>query len=152
MFAKDDLNLGRMSVVKHEIKLEEGTPPLHEQYHHIPPWLYEEVRRHLERCLSEGYKPFNSPWASMVLLVRNKNGKLNFCIDLRKVNSMTRKDAYNTPQVHGTLDCLKGAVWLNCWTWKSGNWQVELNDASNVFTTFTMGPLGFYECKKIPLG
>ena len=54
-------------------------------------------------------KHSNSPWAGAVVLVQKKDGSLRFCIDLRKLNSHTVKDAYSLPEITETLDCLNGA-------------------------------------------
>ena len=40
----------------------------------------------------------NSPWASAVVLVRKKDGSLRFCINLKKLNARTMKDAYSLPE------------------------------------------------------
>jgi len=39
-------------------------------------------------------KPAASPWASNVVLVKKKDGTLRFCIDYRRLNSVTRQDSY----------------------------------------------------------
>ena len=93
-----------------------------------------------------------SPWASAVVLVRNKDGSLRFCIDLRKLNSRTIKDAYFLPRIDETLDCLNGAQWFTSLDLKSGYWQVELDEESKALTAFTVGPLGFYQCERMPFG
>ena len=49
----------------------------------------------------------NSPWASAVILVMKKNGKLCFCIDLRILNSFMVKDAYSILRIQDILDCLQ---------------------------------------------
>ena len=40
-----------------------------------------------------------SPWASAIILVCKKDGSLHFCIDLRKLNEKTIKDAYAFPRI-----------------------------------------------------
>ena len=51
-----------------------------------------------------------SPWASPVVLVHKKDGSLQFCIDLRKLNNQTIKDAQSLPRIEDSLDCLDGAA------------------------------------------
>ena len=77
---------------------------------------------------------------------------LQFCIDLRKFNSCTIKDAYSLPRIEESLDCLNGACIFSSLDLKSGYWQVELDNESIPLTTFTVGPLGFYECVRMPFG
>ena len=69
-----------------------------------------------------------SPWASAVVLVRKKDGSLRFCIDIRKLNSRTVKDAYSLPRIDEILDCLNGAQWFMSLDLKSGHWQVEMDE------------------------
>ena len=87
-----------------------------------------------------------------MVLVRKKDGGLRFCIDLRKLNNRTVKDGYSLPRIEDTPDCLHGAVWFSTLDLKSGYWQVELEKEANPLTAFTVGPLGFWECKCMPLG
>ena len=35
---------------------------------------------------------------------------------------------------------------------KLGNWQVEMEEDCKALTTFTVRPLGFYECNRMPFG
>ena len=79
-------------------------------------------------------------------------GKLRFCIDLRKLNTRTIKDAHSLPQIEETLDCLNGAEWFTSLELKSGYWQVEMEEESKALTAFTIRPLGFYECERMPFG
>ena len=110
--------------------------------------MCDEVKAHIQEMLDVGaIRPSNSPWASAVLLVQKKDGKLLFCIDLQKLNAQTIKDAYSLPRIDETLDCLNGAEWFSSLDLKSGYWQVEMEEDSKTFTAFTVGPLGFYECE-----
>ena len=97
-----------------------------------------------------GTRCSNSPWVSAVVLIRKKDGSLRFCIDLRKLNSHTVKDAYSLPRVMETLDCLNGAQWFTSLDLRAGYWQVELDGDRKPLTAFTVGPLGFYACERMP--
>ena len=152
IFALDDLELGRMDMVKHVIRLDNKVP-FHERYRRIPPHQYEEVKNHLKEMLEIGaIRKSQSPWASTIVLVRKKDGALRFCIDLRKLNARTIKDAQTLPRIEESLDSLCGAVIFTSLDLKSGYWQVELDEDSIPYTAFTIGPLGFYECLRMPFG
>ena len=45
----------------------------------------------------------NNHWASVIILVRKKDGSLRFCIDLRKLNARTVKDSYSFPRIDETV-------------------------------------------------
>ena len=72
--------------------------------------------------------PSTSPWASPVVLVQKKDGSLRFCVDYRKVNAVTRKDAYPLPRVDDTLDTLACYKWFTTLDLLSGYWQVEVDE------------------------
>ena len=81
-FSKTDMDLGRTANIKHHIILTDPIP-FKERYRGIPPQLYDEVRNHLQEMLKLGaIRSSCSPWASAIVLVRKKNGKLRFCIIL----------------------------------------------------------------------
>ena len=94
LFAFNDLKLGKISKVKHEIKLSNPVP-FKDRYRWIPPHELNEVCNHLWDMLKVGAIGKSvSPWASPVVLVCKKDGSLRSCIDLWKLNSHTIKDAY----------------------------------------------------------
>ena len=95
-------------------------------------------------------KKSNSPWAGSIVLVKKKDENLRFCINLRKLNARTVKDAYSLPRIEETLDYLAGSKWFSALDLKSGHWQVELDEESKPLTAFTARPLGFYKCKRMP--
>ena len=146
------MELGKTSLVKHAIKLNDHQP-FKERYRRIPPHQFEEVRKHLQEMEDIGaIRRSSSPWASPVVLVRKKDGSLRFCIDLRKLNSRTMKDACSLPRIEESLDCLNRSKIFTSLDLKSGYWQVELDDDSIPLTAFTVGPLGLYECVCMPFG
>ena len=152
LFSKHSLDLGETQLCTHEIQLTDPKP-FKEAYRRIPPALYDEVRNHLQEMLDLGaVVPSKSPWASPVVLVRKKDGSLCFCIDLRKLNSRTVRDAYSLPRIEESLESLSGATVFTTLDLKSGYWQVKMDPKSQPYTAFTVGPLGFYECARMPFG
>ena len=130
IFSQDDLDLGRTPVVKHSIKVNDSVP-FKEWYRHIPPRMYEEVKVHIQEMLDVGpIRSSNSLWAHAVVLVWKKDGKLQFCINMQKLNARTIKDAYSLPRIDETLNCLNGAEWFSSLDLKSGYWQVEMEEDS----------------------
>ena len=152
LFAQNNLDLGKTALIKHKIKLTNQTP-FKERYRCIPPHMYDDVRAHIQEMLDIGaIHKSHSPWASAVVLVHKKDGGLRFCIDLRKLNEQTIKDAYSLPQIDETLDSLQGSQWFSSLDLKSGYWQVEMDEESKPLMAFTVRLLGFYECERMPFG
>ena len=83
--------------------------------------------------------------------MRKKDGKLRFCVDYRKVNSITRKDAYPLPRVDDTLTTLDGTKWFSTLDMISGYWQVEVAPEDREKTAFCTHE-GLYEFKVMPFG
>ena len=74
------------------------------------PQKRQEIRNLLSEMLEKDIiKPSCSHWASPVVLVKKKDGTSRFCIDYRKVNTVTQKDAYSLPRVDDLLDTLAGS-------------------------------------------
>ena len=152
IFSKNDMDMGRTNLVKHHIELTDPVP-FKESYRRIPPQMYDEVKTHIQEMLDLGaIRHSNSPWSSAIVLVRKKDGRLRFCIDLRKLNKGTVKDAYSLPRIETLLDTFLGSTIFTTLDLKAGYWQVEMAEECKAFTAFTCGPLGFYECETMPFG
>src|SRR5437868_9884979 len=77
-----------------------------------------------------------SPWASPVILVAKKNGKKRFCVDYRKLNKITKKDAYPLLRIDEMLDSLAGTIYFSILNLMSRYWQVIMNPADKEKTAF----------------
>ena len=82
---------------------------------------------------------------------QEKDGTTRFCVDFRKVNDLTKKDAHPLPRIDDTLDALGGAQWFTTLDLASGYWQVEVNSADREKTAFAT-PDGLYQFRVMPFG
>ena len=90
--------LGCTSTIEQEIHLS-NEEPFKEQFRRIPPPLLDEVHASLRDMLEAGaIRPSQSPWCNAVVLVRKKDGSLQFCVDFRRLNAQTKKYSYPLAQ------------------------------------------------------
>ena len=73
-----------------------------------------------------------SPWSSPVVFFKKKDGSFCLCVDLRKVNAITRKDSFPMPLVSDTLNALNGTKYFSALDLKSDYWHIEM--VTTVFT------------------
>ena len=154
IFSLEKHDTGHTKAAKHKIVLKDpDTPPFRERFRRIPPPQLDEVHAHLKMMLDAGViRPSNSPWCNAVVLVRKKDGSLRFCIDFRRLNSLTVKDSHPLPRICETLESLVGAAHYTTIDMISGFWQVLMDDESKQYTAFTLGSMGLYECESMPFG
>ena len=124
IFSLEKHDMGHTNATKHKIVLKDpDTPPFKERFRRIPPPQLDKVREHLKLMLDTGVIcPSNSPWCNAVVLVRKKDGLLCFCIDFRKLNSLTVKDSHPLPHICETLESLTGAAHYSMFDMNSGFW------------------------------
>ena len=148
IFASADGSLGRTSVTKHSIQT--SGPPVREPLRRIPYFLKDTVSAEIKKMLNQGViRESNSPWSSAVVMVRKKDNTWRFCVDYRKLNSQTQKDAYPLPQIDETLESLAGSKYFSTLDLASGYWQVEVEEAHREKTAFSTRD-GHYEFNVMP--
>ena len=154
IFFLEKQDMGHTKAAEDKIVLKDlDTPPFKERFRRIPPPQLDEVREHLKLMLDAGViRPSNSPWCNAVVLVRKKDGSLRFCIDFRKLNSLTVKHSHPLPRICETLESLAGAAHYSTFDMNSGFWQVPMSPESKQYTAFTLGSMGLYECESMPFG
>ena len=151
VFKHPDAPLGRTHVVEHKIDVQQHHPikqaPRRLAYH-----KQETVRKELDKMLEQGLiKPSVSPWASPIVLVTKKDGTTRFCIDYRKVNEVTRKDAFPLPRIDESLDSLSGSEYFCTLDLASGYWQVGMAEEDKDKTAFCTR-FGLFEWNVMPFG
>ena len=106
----------------------------------------------ITKMLEQGIvKPSKSSWSSFIVLVKKKDGSWRFCVDYRKLNSVTHRDAYPLPRIDATLDSLAGSTYFTTLDLASGYWQVKIEDQDKEKTAFST-PNGHFEFNVMPFG
>ena len=151
VFVGPDGKVGYNSLVRHSIDTGDSVPY---KCHPRKKSLVEKeyVRKEVQKLLKEGFiKPSTSPWGASVVLAKKKDGSLRFCIDYRKLNDLTKKDAYPLPRIEECLDALNGCLYFCTMDLASGYWQVAMNLEDVEKTAFTTH-VGLYEWNVMPFG
>ncbi|XP_073713213.1 uncharacterized protein [Misgurnus anguillicaudatus] len=151
VFATHDEDYGCTQVVEHHIPTGDAGPS-RERYRPIPPTLYTEVRALLQGLLERGIvRESSSPWAAPIVLVQKKTGAWRFCVDYRKLNLVTKKDAFPLPRIEDSLAGLTQSPWYSTLDLASGYWQVQVARADREKTAFTT-PFGLFQWDRMPFG
>lgn len=104
----------------------------------LPIHKYVEVEELIDDMLNKNViQPSSSPWASGIVLVQKKDGTTRFCVDYRRLNDVTTKDAYPLPRIDDCLDQISGAQWFSCLDLNSGYWQTEVEEEDKQKTAFS---------------
>ena len=150
-FSESDNDLGRTGIIRHRIPTG-NAHPIKQPLRRLPVQMNQEAQEQINDMLEKDViQPSSSPWASGIVMVQKKDGTKRFCVDYRRLNDVTIKDAYPLPRIDDSLAQLSGAEWFSCLDLNSGYWQVEV-DASDREKTAFSSKQGLFEFKVMPFG
>ncbi len=90
-----------------------------------------------------------------VVLVTKKDGTTRFCVDYRKLNDITKKDAYPLSRTDDSPNALRSSTYFSTLDLYLGYWQVEMDQqdiGKTAFVTrqglfrFTVMLFGLLQC------
>ena len=150
-FSKDSADIGHTNLVQHSINTQDAAP-IRQPPRRLPLGKRkiekEEISNMLERGIIE---PSSSAWASPVVLITKKDGTPRFCIDYRRLNDVTVKDAYPLPRVDDCIDALSGSKYFSSLDLNSGYWQVAMKPEDKDKTAFAT-TMGLYQFTVLSFG
>ena len=144
--------LGKINVTQHRIELKPGATPVHAQPYRAGPKARSIDEEYVKKMLDAGVvEPGQSEWASPVVLVPKRDGSLRFCVDYRKLNSLTVKDSYPLPRMDKCIDSMCEAQFFTALEANTGYWQIPVAPEDRDKTTFTCHA-GCLRFRRMPFG
>ncbi|CAM4846078.1 unnamed protein product [Rotaria magnacalcarata] len=110
--------------------------------------INEQVKEMLKNRI---IRPSSSPWASPVVTVKKKEGSPRFCVDYRRLNSITERDVYPLPRIDDIIDRLAGSQYFTTLDLKAGYWQIPIDEQDQKKTAFVTTD-ALYEFNVLPFG
>ena len=127
-------------------------PPIAQRGYRAPFSKRQVIDEEIGLMLRDGIiRPSSSPWSSPVLLVPKKDGSTRFCVDYRRINSVTRKDRYPLPFIQEIFDTVGNGRIFSTLDLKSGYWQLEVREEDREKTAFTCHR-GHFEFNRVAFG
>ena len=144
--------LGLTHLTTHSIDVQ-GAKPIKQRYYPVLPKVREEMYQIIDKPLEEGViEPLNSAWSSPVVMHLKPDGTRRACIDFRKINKLTKKDAYPLPNMNEILSKLRNARYISTLDLSQAYFQVPLDGNSKEYTAFTIPGRGLYQFMRLPYG
>lgn len=144
--------LGRTSVISHKIDTGDAAP-IRQRYYRMSPEKQRILTQEVDEMLSlDVVEPCESAWSSPVLIVYKKNGQPRFCLDSRKLNSVTKHDAYSLPYITEILDNLRDAKFLSSIDLSKAFWQIPIVEEDRDKTAFYVPGRGSLRFKTTAFG
>ena len=128
-------------------------PPIKQRYYLVSPKVMQDIITEVDKMLDHDIiEPSNSSWSSPIVMAKKADGTRRFCLDFRKLNQVTKKDAYPLPQMNGILDKLRSAKYISKIDLLKGFHQIPLENGSREKTAFTVPSRGLFQFKRMPFG
>lgn len=128
--------------------------PIKQRHYIVSPYIQKEVNTEVDRLLKldviEACEP--GAWSSPIVVVRKSSGKVRLCLDARKLNEVTKKDAYPQQQINRILGRLAGTSVLSSIDFSDAFLQVPLEADSQPKTAFAISGRGYFKYKRMAFG
>lgn len=138
---------------EHHIQLKEGATPPKASAYRMTPKMLQEAKKQLAELLDKGHiRPSSSPFAAPILFVGKKDTEeVRMCVDYRRLNAITKKDAYPIPRIDQLIEVLQGATFFTKLDLAAAFNQIPVAEEDVEKTAFTTR-YGQFEFRVLPFG
>jgi len=122
---------------KIEFKQNADTTPIKSNEYPHSVLHIDETERQLQYLYSIGkIRPSTSEWRSPTFIVPKKNGESRIVFDYRKLNAITKRNAYPLPSIQTLMDKFKDMEYISTIDMKSGYWHIPIAEEDRAKTAF----------------
>lgn len=153
IFSRSLSDLQATNYIQHSIHTDSPTPIRQRSYRHSPS-AKKEISSQIDQMIdAKIIEPSCSMWTSPVVLVRKKNGQVRFCVDYRKLNSVTKPISFPLPQLTDIFDAMSDAKpkYFSLLDLRSGYHQIPLDPLTKEKSSFVVHS-GQYQYLRMPFG
>ncbi|KAI5754471.1 hypothetical protein M8J77_008825 [Diaphorina citri] len=142
----------RVTTGELQIRLKDPSKLVHRRPYPLSPTDKKIVRDHIAELEQAGIvRKSQSPFASPILLVPKKNGKVRMCVDYRHLNSNTVAEHHPLPLIKDQIARLAGCRYFTTLDMASGYHAIPVH-ADSVEKTSFVTPEGQFEYLTMPFG
>ena len=143
---------GTTTLTEHRIDVG-GHAPIKQRYYPVSPKIQQAIYEEVDKMLEAGIiEPSNSEWSTPIVMIKKPNGTYRFCLDFRKLNDVSKKDAYPLPYMNSILDKLRAARYISTIDLSQAYFQIPLEKNSKEYTAFTVPGKGLFQFTRMPYG
>ncbi|PIK58475.1 hypothetical protein BSL78_04608 [Apostichopus japonicus] len=142
---------GKTDLLEYAVTLTTDDPVRSRPYP-APHALRETIKSELDAMLRMGViEPSTSKYASPIVMVRKKDNSNRFCVDYRKLNSVTLVDPEPIPNIEDLMSRISAGRYFSKLDLTKGYWQIPVTECDKDKTAFVTTE-GLYQFTVLPFG
>ena len=153
ILAKDRFDSGVTDLIKYNIDTGDS-PPISHKCRPLNPKIHQDWLETATKWQENGImEPTESPWSSPLVPVKKKDGTTRFATDYRRLNEVTKFDAFPIPNMISLLssDNVRNARYFLSWDLSGAYLAIPCTEATADKLTI-VGPNGLFRMMRMPFG
>lgn len=154
--ASDGEYLNVTSLISHKIEINDehkNLPPIRINPYPTSPKIQQKINIELDKLLAQRViEKSHSDWSLSTVPVIKPNGEVRLCLDARRLNERTQRDAYPLPHQDRILSRLGASKYLSTIDLTKAFLQIPLEPGSRKFTAFSILGRGLFHFTRLPFG
>lgn len=149
----DPDKLGFTPLIEHVIDTGDHVPIKQKQYINSP-YIQKPMNEEIDRMLKLGIieKASCPKWLNPVIPVKKSDGRIRICLDARKLNKCTVKNAYPQQNLNRILQQYRGTKYISTIDLSDAYYQIKIAKQSRECTAFAVSSKGTFQYKRMANG